>query len=163
MYSSKLNTNQQYYSNYPTHSNTLSNAATLPIGASIHSNSQYANAQYANKQYADIYHEDENQYSNIPRGSGLGSLPRNISNMSSTGSLRGSNQSLSSTTSINPKLVGPRAYAKPEQTVTYSNIQMPTKQQEGILYSNLHHSNNIYSNMPQGNVYANGESYTLYR
>lgn len=150
LYSTKLNTNQQYYSNIPGHSQTL------PMGSSMRPNPQYMNAQYAN-----MYPEEVSQYSNLPQSGMPSTLPRMSPAVSNQNvpvnlhsGLRGSNQSL------NSKLVGPKAYSKPEQHVTYSNIQVgaPKPPHDTVLYTNLQLCpGNVYSNLQSRIVYANGK------
>lgn len=125
------------------------------MGASMRPNPP----QYLNAQYANMYQDEASQYSNLPQPGMPSTLPRMSPAVSNQNvpvnlhsGLRGPNQSLSS------KLVGPKAYSKPEQHVTYSNIQVgPPKPHETVLYTNLQLCpGNVYSNLQSRIVYANG-------
>lgn len=187
-YSSRLqNTPSQYYSNLPhakTHTHSISNSATLPVGSSlVHSNNTYSNIPSdQNLQYSNVWHEtnsrtplqDHNFHSSntslnstMPR-SNL-SISSNIpsSNLQSS-NLGDSRLSLSSNSNVSHGNVPlstnlvPKAYAKPDQHVTYSNIQVgQSRNRDGLIYSNLMHpprEPNMYSNLPNpaANVYSNG-------
>lgn len=68
------------------------------------------------------------------------------SSPSSVSSIPRSNLSISSNSSVQ-NLV-PKAYSKPEQHVTYSNIQTSpqTRNRDGLIYTNLIHPSPVYTN-----------------
>ncbi|KAF2879958.1 hypothetical protein ILUMI_26213 [Ignelater luminosus] len=148
------------YSNLPppSHAQTLSNMSTLPIGSHSHYNNTYANVPKGNSNL---------QYSNV-RASPNHSNYQN-SELDNTSNLRDSNLSLASNSNLSHSSLPlssnfvPKAYAKPDQHVMYSNIQVgQVRNNDGLIYSNLVHPPrdvNVYSNLPPAGsgVYANGD------
>lgn len=147
------------YVNFPRDSDTASQYSNLPRSASAMSNTSSIPRQ--GKQYICGFNISNHMLiffsGNIPVSYGS----RNVHQ----GNLlqgHGSDYSPKSC-SLPRQVMGPKAYTKPDQ-VTYSNVHVGQRNQEGLLYSNLMHPSrdggNIYSNMRGNtNAYANGGNF----
>ena len=154
-YSSSLQSNVSgnYYSNLPppSHAKSMSNSSTLPLGASHSSTNLYGNTP---THYANIQSEGHSHYADLT--SSMTPQKANVHR----GNLQASPLTLNSTNmSVSPNLV-PKGYNKPEQHVTYSNVQIGSRNPDGLIYSNLVHpppESTVYSNLPHtSNLYSNG-------
>ncbi|XP_057664784.1 thyroid receptor-interacting protein 6 isoform X1 [Diorhabda carinulata] len=155
-YSSRLQPGTQLYSNIQPKSpqTHYSNAPTLPL------NSRYVE-QRSDNNYANVpkYMDQNMQYVNLPRSASAMSGTSSISRQGNYGSTI---QQPNDYGSQSRTSVGPKGYTKSEN-VTYSNIQMPpSRNQDGLIYSNLVHpprdGANVYSNLPPSNsAYCSGD------
>ncbi|KAJ8954165.1 hypothetical protein NQ318_005759 [Aromia moschata] len=174
-YASRLQANQ-FYSNVPPPNmqSHYSNSPTLASGT------KFQHSQDNN--YVNLPRENDrtSQYSNLPRSASSASsssVPppsmnyfkvRIFHRRAPSPKTSLSRQNLSSpatrlSSSVTPvtNLV-PKGYTKPDH-VTYSNIQVgQSRNQDGLIYSNLVHppreGSSVYSNMPpNSNAYANGD------
>lgn len=154
-YSSRLqNVNNQYYSNLPSANTVISNSS-LPVGSCL----TRSNVSRSNNTYSNIHSDGNLQYSNVWPDDG--SRFREMTQESNFASANPRSNMGDSNLSLSSNLV-PKAYTKPDQTVTYSNIQVrQPRNHDGLIYSNLMHpprDGNVYSNIVgAGNdVYGNG-------
>lgn len=137
----------QSYESPTSHSKTPSSTSTLPLGASVSQSNLYGNSYH----YANIQPESNVQYSNLPNlRTQHGSLPRSSPIPAPV--------SVTPIPPMSSNLV-PKGYnRKPDQHVTYSNVQVGNRN-DGLIYSNLRRpppENTVYSNLPHtNNLYSN--------
>ncbi|KAJ8921172.1 hypothetical protein NQ315_013644 [Exocentrus adspersus] len=165
-YSSRLQANQ-FYSNVPAPNaaSHYSNTPTLPA------NTKYHPQHVQDNNYVNLPRDADhgNQYSNLPRNDSAmssASLPRqgSASVMSNYGSTHSQTCSLPrqnigpparAGTNHSVSSLGPKGYTKPEH-VAYGNLQVgQSRNQDGIIYSNLVHP----PREGGGSVYSNAGTY----
>lgn len=136
----------QSYESATSHSKTPSSTSTLPLGASVSQSNLYGNTSH----YANIQPESAVQYSNLP----------NLRTQQHSPLPRMPPAPVTSLPLMSTNLV-PKGYnRKADQHVTYSNVQVGNARNDGLIYSNLRRppppENTVYSNLPHtNNLYSN--------